>query len=218
MKIGEIIKKVLAGEALSDEEKAFLGKYDEQSVANSAAAKARREAEARAAAAEQALEALKQETNKTVTRKDADYTALAERVKALEAAKSESEAKLAKIDRSAKIKAAFDKAGIRAAKGVSEAAFQKLVEIATESVDVSQEESLNTAIASFKAEYTGVIASDGAKGTGRTTVKPSEGVAIDDNPWAKGKENLTKQCEIALKDPAKAEQLQAEAAKAAATA
>lgn len=218
MKIGDIIKKMLAGETLTDEEKAFLGKYDEQSVANAAAAKARREAEARATAAEQALEALKRETSKTVTKKDADYTALAERVKALEAAKSESDAKLAKIDRSARIKAAFEKAGIRAAKGVSESAFQKIVEIATENVDVAQEESLNTAIASFKAEYTGVIASDGAKGTGRTQVKPTEGTDVRENPWAKGSENLTKQCEIALKDPAKAEQLKAEAAKTTATA
>lgn len=215
MKISDIIKKVLAGEELTDEEKAFLGKYDEQKVANTAAANARREAEAEAAKAKQELESLKKSTEKTVTKKDADYNALAERVKALEAAKAEGDAKLAKIDRTAKIKAAFDKAGIKAAKGVSDAAFQKLIEIATENVDVAQEESLKTAVESFKAEYTGVIASEGAKGTGRTQAKPTE-TSVADNPWAKGHENLTKQCEIALKDPAKANELKAAAAAAAA--
>lgn len=211
MKIGDILKKVVAGDALTDEEKAFLGKYDEQSVANAAAAKARREAEAKAAEAQAKLEALQAESNKTVAKKDADYAALADRVKALETSKAESDAKLAAIDRSAKIKAAFEKAGIKAAKGVTEAAFAKLVEIATENVDVAQEESLTTAIETFKRDYTGVIASDGASGTGRPH-KATEGVATEDNPWAKGKENLTKQCEITLQDPAKAKQLQEAAA------
>jgi uncharacterized protein YdaT len=207
MKIGDIIKKVLSGEALSDDEKGWLGAYDEQGAINAAAAKARREAEAKAAAALEALETLKAESSKTVEKKDADYTALSERVKALEAAKSESDAKLAKIDRTAKIRAAFEKAGIKAAKGVSEAAFAKLVEVATESVDVNQEESLKTATQNFRTEYAGVIASDGAVGTGRTNNKPSLAVDTKDNPWAKGNENLTKQCEIALADPAKAQEM-----------
>ena len=211
MKIGEIIKKLLAGETLTDEEKAFAGKYDEQSVANAAAAKARRDAEAKTAEVQAKLDALTKESEKTVAKKDADYTALSERVKALETAKSEADAKLAKIDRAAKIKAAFEKAGIKAAKGVSEAAFSKLVEIATESVDVDKEESLKTAVEAFKAEYTGVIASEGASGTGRSTSAPT-----GENPWMKGQENLTKQCEIAMKDPAKAQELKAQAAQAAA--
>lgn len=215
MKIGEIIKKLLAGETLTDEEKAFAGKYDEQSVANAAAAKARRDAEAKTAEVQAKLDALTKESEKTVAKKDADYTALSERVKALETAKSEADAKLAKIDRAAKIKAAFEKAGIKAAKGVSEAAFSKLVEIATESVDVDKEESLKTAVEAFKAEYTGVIASEGASGTGRST-KPSESAPTGENPWMKGQENLTKQCEIAMKDPAKAQELKAQAAQAAA--
>lgn len=214
MKIGDIIKKVLAGETLTEEEKGFLGKYDEQSVVNAAAAKARREAEAKAAEAQAKLEALEKETQKTVTKKDADYAALADRVKALETAKSESDAKLAKIDRSAKIKAAFEKAGIKAAKGVPEATFAKLVEIATENVDVAQEESIKTAIEAFRTEYTGIIASEGSSGTGRTH-KSTEGAQAADNPWAKGKENLTEQCKIALADPAKAKALQEQAAASA---
>ena len=214
MKIGDIIKKLLAGEAVSDEEKAFLGQYDEQGVVNAAAAKARREAEDRARAAEKALADLKQEAAKTVSKKDADYTALSERVKALEAAKAEGDAKLAKIDRTAKIKAAFEKAGVRAAKGVSETAFAKLVEIATENVDANQEESLKTAVEAFRTEYTGVIASEGAGGTGRSA-KPSEAALAGANPWARGQENLTKQCEIALSDPQKAEQLKAAASASA---
>lgn len=211
MKIGDIIKKMLAGETLTDEERAFAGKYDEQATVNAAAAEARRKAEAKAEEARAQLEALKAETGKTVAKKDADYTALAERVKALETSKAEADAKLAKINRTATIKAAFEKAGIKAAKGVSEAAFARLVEIATENVDVAQEESLKTAIEGFKAEYTGVIASEGASGTGRVT-KPASVVAADENPWKKGNENLTKQCEIALHDPAKAAALKAQAA------
>ncbi len=215
MKIGEIIKKLLAGETLTDEEKAFAGKYDEQGVANAAAAKARREAEAKTAEVQAKLDALTKESEKTVAKKDADYTALSERVKALETSKAEADAKLAKRDRADKIKAAFDKAGIKAAKGVSDAAFAKLVEIATENVDVDQEESLKTAVEAFKAEYTGVIASEGASGTGRTSAKPAESVATGENPWMKGQENLTKQCEIAMKDPAKAQELKAQAAASA---
>lgn len=218
MKIGEIIKKLLAGETLTDEEKAFAGKYDEQGVANAAAAKARREAEAKTAEVQAKLDALTKESEKTVAKKDADYTALSERVKALETSKAEADAKLAKRDRADKIKAAFDKAGIKAAKGVSDAAFAKLVEIATENVDVDQEESLKTAVEAFKAEYTGVIASEGASGTGRTSAKPAESVATGKNPWMKGQENLTEQCEIAMKDPAKAQELKAQAAQAAASA
>lgn len=212
MKIGDILKKVVNGEELSAEEKDFASKYDEQSVVNAAAAEARRKAEAKAAEAQAKLDELTASTQKTVKQKEADYTALAERVKALESAKAESDAKLAKIDRQAKIKAAFDKAGIKAAKGVSETAFQKLVDIATENVDIAQEESIKTAIEAFKAEYTGVIASEGASGTGRVH-KSSEGTTpTEDNPWAKGHENLTRQCEIAMKDPAKATQLKAAAA------
>ena len=214
MKIGDILKKVIAGETLTEEEKTFLGKYDEQTVANAAAAKARRDAEAKLAEAQTKLEQLEASTQKTVSQKDKDYAALADRVKALEAKNAEADAKLAKIDRSAKIKEAFEKAGIKAAKGIPEATFAKLVEIATENVDVAQEESLKTAVEAFKQNYTGVIASEGSSGTGRTH-KASEGVATDDNPWAKGKENLTKQCEIALADPAKAKALQEQAASAA---
>lgn len=213
MKIGDIIKKILAGETLTDDEKTFLGKYDEQALLNSAAAAARRESEAKARKLEDDLKKLQDESKKTVDKKDADYNALAERVKALETANAEGAAKLAKIDRAAKIKAAFDKAGIKAAKGVSEGAFQKLVDIATENVDVDKEESIKTAIESFKAEYSGVIAAEGAKGTGRTSQNPSD-VTTEENPWAKGHENITKQCEIALKDPAKAEALQKAAAAA----
>ena len=212
MKLADILRKIAAGEALTDEEKAFCGKYDEQSVANAAAAKARREAEAKAADLQAKLDALQTETQKTVTKKDADYAALADRVKALETSKAEADAKLAKIDRSAKIKAAFEKAGIKAAKGVSESAFQKLVDIATENVDISQEESLKTAIESFKAEYTGVIASEGASGTGRTHQQQepkSEGSAK--NPWKEGSINLTEQMRILNSNRAEAERLASEA-------
>lgn len=212
MKINDIIKKLLAGTALTDEEKAFAEKYDEQTVVNAAAAEARRKAEAKAADAQAKLEALQQETKKTVGQKDADYEALSARVKALEKTNAESAAKIAKRDRADKIKAAFEKAGVKAAKGVSAAAFAKLVEIATENVDVDKEESLKTAVESFKQEYTGVIASEGASGTGRVNKGESMPTTTDANPWLKGSYNLTKQCEIAMKDPAKAQQLKAEAA------
>lgn len=212
MKLADILKKVVAGEELTDEEKSFCGRYDEQSVANAAAAKARREAEAKAEALQTKFDALTKQSEQTVAKKDADYAALADRVKALEAKNAESDAKLAKIDRMAKIKAAFDKAGIKAAKGVSETAFRKLVDIATESVDISQEESLKTAIEAFKAEYTGVIASEGASGTGRThqQQEPKTGGAAK-NPWKEGSINLTEQMRIMNSNRQEAERLASEA-------
>ena len=215
MKLKELLKKLLDGQTLTDEEKAFVEKYDEQTAINAAAAEARRKAEAKLEEAKAELEALKKSTETTVAKKDADYTALSERVKALETAKQESDQKLAKIDRANKIKAAFEKAGIKAAKGVSDSAFQKLVEIATENVDVDKEESMKTAVEAFKKEYTGVIASEGASGTGRKHASTEAAAPGNENPWSKATWNLTRQCEIAMKDPAKAQELKAAAVSAA---
>ena len=61
MKLADILAKVAKGDALTDEEKKFVGEYDEQKTLDTAAANARKKAEKEAKDAKDALEKLQGE-------------------------------------------------------------------------------------------------------------------------------------------------------------
>ena len=70
MKLADILAKVAKGDALSDEEKKFVGEYDEQKSLDAAAANARKKAEKEAKDAKDALEKLQGEFDEFKSQND----------------------------------------------------------------------------------------------------------------------------------------------------
>ena len=70
MKLADILAKVVKGDALNDEEKKFVGEYDEQKILDTAAANARKKAEKEAKDAKDALEKLQGEFDEFKSQND----------------------------------------------------------------------------------------------------------------------------------------------------
>lgn len=193
MSIKDILAKAAKGETLNDEEKSALLAYDPDKAANDAAAAARRKADQDAAdartelkklqdaneAARKATEDAAKATQTEAQKREGEFKALQAQVTALTKAKEDAEAKNTAIARSQAIRDKAKAAGIALApKTVSEKLFFQMLEASLAGVEVSDEEKLNAALESFKAENAGVITAPG-NGSGVEAGTPAGPVGLD---------------------------------------
>ena len=210
MTIGEILAKVLKGEALSEEEKTFLSEYDEGKLTSAAAANARRRAEQERDEARKELKEYKEKGEKDKTQKETTIAGLNERLKALEQVNADSKAKLLEVDRSRKISEALTGAQIKPIKGVSEKTFAILTKQAFAEVDMDDPTAVSVAIDSFKKDAAGII-EDPSHGGGGRDGDPTPGNPSPVNPWKKETNNLTDQLLMEMENPSQAAKMKAEA-------
>lgn len=221
MKLKDILDKVLKGEALTDDEKAFLTAYDEQKALDTAAAAARKKAEQEKKAIERSLEEANAKNAELQEKIDAgeagkkahdtELGKLQKQVAKLMEQNAAAEAKLKANERISTIREAAKAAGITAAKGVSATALEKLIDLAVGETDVSDGDALKAVLDAFKTENPAMIAAEvkpGGNVKGQPTKNAFEGVA---NPWKADSFNLTKQIEIATQNPELATSMKAEA-------
>lgn len=212
MKVKDIIQKVAAKQALTDEEVAFLAKYDIDAEVNSAAKNARKDAEAKLTEALAKIKELEGDSSAKLS----DYEKLQKRFDSLhgefekmKAEKAEADAKVAAANRRAFIFAEAEKRGIKPVSTLSKSMFDLMIEAATKEVDEKDAIALGKALDAFKAENAGVIAAtkNGAVDKGGSPAPSGSGA----NPFMKATYNFTKQMELRASDPDKAAALEAEA-------
>lgn len=216
MKLKDILAKVATGDTLTDDEKSFLGSYDPQKDLDSAAASARKKADAEASAAKAALAALQSEFDEYKEANDpakgqTELARLSKRLEKLEADKKAADSKVAALERASRVRSLAKEAGISAAKGVDPKSLDMLVDNLLGSVDLEDTDAVKAAFDTFKTANAGLIAANtiggsNQKGTGG-------GLSPTSNPFAKKSWNLTEQIKMAIDDPAKAQSLR-EAAEA----
>ncbi len=223
MNIKDILAKLNKGEALTDDEKDFLSKYDPDADLNAAAAAARRKAESERDAAKAELERLKAEADKKAKadedakkasmteeeKRKAEFKALQTEVAQLKKEKAEESARAAALQRSQDIDRLREKAGIRFAANIDPAITTAAFAKAFDGLDnLADEKEVAARVKAFKDANLGLIADNTGHGSG---LRGSPTGAREANPWAKESENITKQAEIELSNPELASRLKAEA-------
>jgi len=221
MNIKDILAKLMKKEDLTDEEKAFVEKFDLQTELDRAAAAARKKSEADTKTARGEAEALKSqiaELQKQLEDKGAEgdkakteFSKLLKKVEALEKKNAENEAKIAANERMDVIVELAKANGILPAKGISGSSLERLLDIAVGDTDVSDEDAMKAVFESFKAENPSMIAAAVKGGSGLKgdpNASKFTGVA---NPWKADSFNLTKQIEIMNAEPNTAKTMMAEA-------
>ena len=221
MNIKDILVKLLKKEDLTDEEKAFIEKFDLQAELDRAAAAARKKSEADTKTAKSEAEALKSqiaELQKQLDEKGAEgdkakteFSKLLKKVEALEKKNAENEAKIAASERMDVIVELAKANGILPAKGISGSSLERLLDIAVGDTDVTDEDAMKAVFESFKAENPSMIAAAVKGGSGLKgdpNASKFTGVA---NPWKAESFNLTKQIEIMNAEPNTAKAMMAEA-------
>lgn len=213
MNIQEIIKKLLAGTALTDDEKSFAEGFDLQALTDKASASARRKAEGESATKLKRIEELEQELEAMKSKgatSDDDLAKLRKEVEKLTKAKAESDAKVAAQVRKEAIAAAAKENGITMAEGVSAKAFEQLLNLAVGDTKLDDADGIKAAMEAFKRDNPAMIADAGHAGVGGKG-SPSGGGASSfiGNPFKKGAENLTEQMRLMRENPAEAKRLAA---------
>lgn len=215
MKLADILAKVLKGEALSDEEKKFVGDYDEQKTLDAAAANARKKAEKEAKDAKDALERLQGEFDEFKTandpgKKQTELERALNRIAKLEKENADAKAQVAARDRTARIRALAKEAGINPAKGISSDTIDLLVDNLMAKVDIDDADAVKAAFDGFKSSNAGLIAADTVGGVG---VKGTPGGSTHSgpNPFKPETANLSEQMNLLTNNPAEAQRLAAEA-------
>ena len=225
MNIKDILAKLLKGETLTAEEKAYAEQFDQQKEIDTASAAARRKAEKEAKDLQSKLDA-QNATVKELTEKleaaekaandakggnSAEIAKMQKQIAKLEAINAENEKTLKANARTEAIRTAVKAAGLTAAEGISSAAFDKLIDLAVGDTDTSDADAMKAVIEQFKTDNPSMIAAatkQGATVKGDAGKSAFAGVA---NPWKKDSFNLTKQIEIATKEPQLAATMKAEA-------
>lgn len=229
MNIKELLAKLLKGETLTAEEKAFVEQYDPQKEIDTASAAARRKAEKEAKEARDKLDA-QNATVKELTEKleaaekaaddakggnSAELAKMQKQIAKLEAVNAANEQKLKANARMDAIRAAVKTAGITAAKGISPDALERLIDLSVGDTDVSDADALKAVLDQFKADNPSMIAAEvkgGSNIKGDPNASKFTGIA---NPWKADSFNLTKQIEILNAEPNTAKTMMAEAGVAA---
>lgn len=181
MNIEQILKKITAGESLTDEEKTFLGSYDPKAAIDSAAAGARKEAEAKLAKANEAnaelsktLEALKAENEGKKQSGNNDLAAAQNQISELSKSLEKMKADIAEKDKAVQLaqrKAALDgirtKAGIQFAPGLDPDMLNGSFERAFEGLeDLSDETVIAQTVEAFKQRNAAAILDTSGHGSG----------------------------------------------------
>lgn len=221
MNIKDILAKLIKKEDLTDEEKAFVDKFDLQAELDRAAAAARKKSEADTKTAKAEAETLKaqiaeltqqlEEKGAAGKKADSELQKLLKKVEALEKKNSENEAKLAASARMDAIVELAKANGIKPAEGISGSSLEKLLDLAVGQTDVTDEDAMKAVFDAFKAENPSMIAAavkGGATVKGKQADNSFAGVP---NPWKKESLNLTKQIEISMKNPELANTMKSEA-------
>lgn len=216
MTISTILAKILKGEALTDEEKAFVGAYDPQKEIDTASAYARRKAEermkeaiAKQTAAENALRELQEKAADPA--KDNELAALQKKVAKLEALNAAAEAKNAAHARRDAIRAAAKANGVIAAEGINADVFERLLDLTVGETDINDEDALKGALESFKKDNPAMIAASVRSGSGQLG-NPRGGESFSGkNPWKTESLNLTEQMRMVKDHPEQAVALAADA-------
>ena len=141
MKLADMLAKIAKGDALTDEEKKFIGEYDEQKTLDTAAANARKKAEKEAKDAKDALEKLQGEfdefkSQNDPAKKQTELDKALARIAKLEQANQDKDAKIAADARTARVRSLAKEAGISPAKGVSSDTIDLLVDNLMAKVDI----------------------------------------------------------------------------------
>ena len=221
MNIKDILAKLIKKEDLTDEEKAFVEKFDLQAELDRAAAAARKKSEADTKTARSEAEGLKAQLAELQKQLDdkgaegdkakAEFQKLLKKVEALEKKNAENEAKIAASERLDAIVELAKANGIKPAEGISGSSLEKLLDLAVGDTDVTDEDAMKEVFESFKKENPTMIAAavkGGAKVKGKQLDNSFAGVK---NPWLTDSLNLTKQIEISMKNPELAKTMKAEA-------
>ena len=225
MNLKDVLAKINKAETLTDEEKAYLSKFDYDAELNAAAAAARRKAEGdrdalkteldklNAAAAEKAkADAEAKKASMTAAEKQAaDFKALQAKVAQLEKDKAEEAKRAAALQREQDIVRLREKAGIQFAANIDPAITGSAFARAFDGLDdLTNEQEVASRIKRFKDANLGLIADNTGRGSGLGG-SPAGDALAKNNPWAKETENITKQAEIELSNPSLAAELKAAA-------
>lgn len=220
----EIIAKLIAGTALTEEEKGQIAKFDLQKELDATAANSRRKAEESAGKLQAEvtrlnaeLEAAKHKADddsktgadeigkltKTVERLQQSLADMKQKAEAAEAAK-------AALERTAAIDAYAKGHGLAPIKGVSETTFNKFFREAVGDADLADKGAMDAVVKSFKEQMGGIIAVPGVAvpGSGNPLTGGGTGGA---NPFAKESFNLTAQGRLYAENPEAAKALAAAA-------
>jgi chromosome segregation ATPase len=229
MEIKNILAKILKGEQLTDEEKAFVATYDPAkekdgvaAAARKAAEKERDEARQKAEEAQAKLDKIKADAEALQKKQEEEKLTAEERfansIKDLNAKLEEMNARAQKaeadrlaLERKTTILAEAKKAGVIPIKGVSSSFFDSAILSVTAGVNADDAEALKQAFESFKSENAALISTESPGGVPPSGDPKKAGVDYTENPWKKESYNLTKQIEITEKDSALAARLKSEA-------
>ncbi len=217
MTLQGILKKIANDEALTDEEKDFAGKYDEQVVINNASKSARIKAESARDAAIAERDALKKQIEDGAGESQAQKSDYETRVKALEKSLNDikgkneaAEKRAAALERSALIRDLAQKHGVKLAAGtIAEKAFTLLVEEHVGDTKLDDDDAVKAVFDAFAKDNPGIIAVESGGGA-NIKGAPTQTTRSGENPWNPQKINYTRQGEIMDKDRHLAEKLAAE--------
>ena len=211
MKLKEVLAKVLKGDPLTDEERQFVGEYDEQKLLDTAASAARKKAEGERDAFKGKVDELTkalEEAHKSGAASDGTIQKLQKDVADLIKANKESAEKLAAQARSEAIRKAVGDAKIVCAKGISASLFDSAVSAAFDGVNMDDAEVVKTTLDRFKADNPAMIGVDGVGGAVQKGKPGALGGFAGANPFSKKTFNLTQGLELMRQNPEQARALQ----------
>lgn len=207
-----LMRKLLAGEELSDQDKADLAAFDFEKALNAAQADARRKAEKDAAEAKANADALakkvkEQEDQRNASKSESEK--LVDQIKGLTARLDAADAETkrlkdegAKQARNAKIRELAEKHGIKFIPGLDHKLLMQGFEAtlsALQTEDLENEVTVKPLIETFRAANAAAIVAPNAPGVGQPPRRGTTGRIA--NPWAKESFNLTEAIRLENENP-----------------
>jgi DNA repair exonuclease SbcCD ATPase subunit len=186
MGIKDLLAKIVAGEALTDAERAEVKDYDPESAVNSAAAAARRASEAKLAQIESARAALAAKLAETESQSTTKELSMADQLKALntrlasiEAARVEAENQTKALKRAQSIEKVRNQVGINFVPGIDHEYAAEAFERAFKDIEVinPEDEAVKTALTAWTTKNKALILDTTGSGSGQKTSPATLSVA-----------------------------------------